>query len=469
MKAMLQKAANRWRDLPPVPRLVLGTLVLIILLSLFKPSAPQQATQDTSPRVQVEIARPDSFSPQLALFGRIESPASATLSSAVTAQVQAALSLPGDRVEAGRLILQLDPREAALARAQAEAMLAQAESQRAAAVNRHQSDRKALALEQQLTALAQESVARLERLRETNLASQTQLDDARQNLARQQLNLETRQLAVSNYQNDLRRLDSDIARVRAARDQADLDLARSQVVAPFDGRITALHVAEGERVRPGDRLISLYADRGIEIRAQIPASHLPEVRAGLASGGLTGELLIENQRAPLRLARLAGEVERGRGGVDGLFILDDNSLTPELGRPLPMTLTLPPRDNLVALPGAALHGLDRIYRLDSDDRLQAVNVVRIGQWQSPAGESRILFLGNFRTGDRLVINQLPGAIDGLRVQPTISGDTPSGQRSTPGKESVESESVDDSINSDIKSDANKSADKKAATTETPAP
>jgi len=64
----------------------------------------------------------------------------------------------------------------------------------------------------------------------------------------------------------------------------------------------------------------------------------------------------------------------------------------------------------------------------------------VGQWQSPTGESRILFEGDFRTGDRLVVNQLPGAIDGLRVQPTISGDTPSGHRSAPEKESVENES-----------------------------
>ena len=426
MSDLPARLAARWRELPPVPRLLIGTLAAIILLSLFKPSAPQKPATDSSPRVQVELARPGQFAPQLSLFGRIESPASATLSSSVVALVQKAVALPGDRVSKGDLILQLDPREAALARAQAEASLAQAEAQKAAAIKRHQSDRKALELEQQLTRLAEENVARLERLRQTNLASQTQLDEARQGLARQQLSLETRQLAVSNYQNDVRRLDSDISRARAARDQADLDLARSQVHAPFDGRITALHVAEGERVQPGAPLISLYADQGIEIRAQIPLSHLPEVRAGLNSGGLSGELLIENRRLPLRLARLAGEVERGRGGVDGLFVLEDSSVTPELGRPLPMVLSLPPRDGLLALPAAALHGLDRIYRLDEEDRLQTVAVERIGEWQQEDGQRRLLFQGDFNAGDRIVVTQLPGAIDGLKVQPSESGQTPAG-------------------------------------------
>jgi HlyD family secretion protein len=431
MSDLLARLLSRWRELPPVPRLLIGTLLLMLMLSLFKPSAPQKPATDNSPRVLTEIARPGRFAPQLSLFGRIESPASATLSSSVVALVQKAVALPGDRVQQGDLILQLDPREAALARAQAEAALAQAEAQKSSAIKRHQSDRKALELEQQLTRLAEENVARLERLRQTNLASQTQLDDARQNLARQQLNLEARQLTVSNYQNDLRRLDSDISRARAARDQADLDLARSQVHAPFSGRITALHVAEGERVQPGAPLISLYADQGIEIRAQIPLGHLPEVRAGLDGGGLQGELLIENRRLPLRLARIAGEVERGRGGVDGLFVLEDSSVTPELGRPLPMVLSLPPRDGLLALPASALHGLDRVYRLDDEDRLQTVSVQRIGEWQQADGQRRLLFQGDFKTGDRIVVTQLPGAIDGLKVQPSESGQTPAGSEPAP--------------------------------------
>lgn len=437
MSDLFARLSARWRALPPVPRLVLGTLALMILMVLFRPSAPQSSAPESRARVLVEIARPGTFSPQLSLFGRVESPASATLSSAVVAQVQQAVALPGDRVRAGDLILQLDPREAALARAQYEAALAQAEAQKASAAKRHASDRKALELEQQLTRLAEENVARLERLRQTNLASQTQLDEARQTLTRQQLSLETRELAVNNYQNEVRRLDGEISRARAARDQADLDLARSRIVAPFDGRITALHVAEGERVQPGTPLISLYADRGIEIRAQIPVSHLPEVRRGLAQGGLQGELQIEDQRIPVRLARLAGEVERGRGGVDGLFLLDDAQVMPELGRPLPMTLSLPPQDGLVALPAAALHGLDRIYRLDEQSRLQTVKVQRVGDWIADDGERRLLFRGDFKEGDRIVVTQLPGAIDGLAVLASESGYTPADQ---PARESVDAAS-----------------------------
>jgi hypothetical protein len=38
----------------------------------------------------------------------------------------------------------------------------------------------------------------------------------------------------------------------------------------------------------------------------------------------------------------------------------------------------------------------------------------------------LLFQGDFNTGDRIVVTQLPGAIDGLKVQPSESGQTPAG-------------------------------------------
>lgn len=451
---------DRWRQLPPVPRLLVGTALLILLLYLLRPTAPRQPLLDNAARVQVETARLASLQPRLALFGRVESPSSATLSSSITALVADTPALPGDSVRAGELILQLDPQEAALARAQANAALQQALAQKASARKRHQSDRRALALEQELTQMAEENLARLTRLKDNNLVSQTQLDEARQTLARQRLNLETRQLAVANFANDMQRLNSDIERAQAARDQADLDLSRSSVQAPFAGRITTLHVAIGERVRPGDRLIELYADRNIEIRAQIPASHLGEVRRGLAKGELIGELQLESGGARVRLARLASEVAAGRGGVDGLFVLEQAGMMPELGRPLPMTLLLPPQDDVLALPAAALHGLDRVYRLDAEQRLQTVPVQRVGDWIDRQGRSRILVRGAFNEGDRVVITQLPGAIDGMQVQPTLRGETPVAV--APAADTASDKDSTDPASADMTSDPVKQLDGSAA-------
>lgn len=425
MAEHFQRVQEQWRSLPPVPRIIIATLVTIILLWTLKPSAPVKPETDTSPRVSVEYARAGTFSPELLLFGRIQSPASATLSASVAAEVSAIPILAGTRVSKGKPLVTLDTREAQLALEQAQAALDRAQADRDATRNRYRSDQKALKLEQNLTELSQQDVARLEQLRESNMASQRQLDDARQALARQQLSLENRRLVVDNYRHDIQRLDAEVARARAARDQAALDMERSAVAAPFDGRITTVHVAPGERVRPGEPLVSLYADSGVEISAQIPQRHLPAVREGLDnSGTLPGTLFLEGKQLPLTLKRLAGEVRAGQGGVDGLFHLDDATLIPELGRPLELTLSLPPRDNLVAVPAPALHGLNRIYQVDSEERLSAIIVERVGEWRDADGNRRLLVRGDIPPGAALMTTQLPGAIDGQHVQPQGTAQTP---------------------------------------------
>ncbi|MGB1220505.1 MAG: efflux RND transporter periplasmic adaptor subunit [Alcanivoracaceae bacterium] len=425
MAEHFQRVQEQWRSLPPVPRIILATLVTIILLWQLKPSAPVKPETDTSARVSIEYARPGTFAPELLLFGRIQSPASATLSASIAAEVSAIPVLAGSRVSQGQPLVTLDTREAQLALDQAQAALDRAEADRSATRNRYRSDQKALKLEQELTDLAKQDVARLEQLREGNMASQRQLDDARQALARQQLNLENRRLVVDNHRHDMQRLDAEVSRSTAARDQAALDLERSAVAAPFDGRITTVHVAPGERVRPGEPLVSLYADSGVEISAQIPQRHLPAVRRGLDNAGtLPGTLFLEGQQLPLTLKRLAGEVQAGQGGVDGLFHLDNPGLIPELGRPLELILSLPPQENLVALPAPALHGLDRIYRVDSEQRLSAITVERVGEWRDAQGNRRLLVRGDIEPGMAIMTTQLPGAIDGQHVQPQGKSETP---------------------------------------------
>ena len=407
-----------WRRLPPVARVVLITLAAILLLVLLKPGAPTRPVDDLYARVHWEAAQPGSFSPELRLFGRIESPANATLTASVSAEVATTPVLPGNRVSAGELLLQLDPREAQLLLDQHQAELARATASRESARLGHRSNLQTRELEGELVALAEQQLQRLERLRTDNMASQAQLDEARQNLARARLSLTNRELAVRDHDNEMARLDAQIKRARALRDQAALDLERTAVTAPFAGRVANLHVAAGERVRPGEPLLTLYSDQGLEVRAQIPARFLPTVRDGLSQGPLKGHAILEGEQLPVKLERLAGLAGAGRGGIDGLFIIEDGDRLPEIGRNLELVLQLPPRDDLLALPVTAVHGLDRLYVIGDNNELHAVRASRAGEWRDSEGKRRLLlFSDQIRPGQRIMTTQLPGAIDGLIVAP----------------------------------------------------
>lgn len=408
---------ERLQQLPPVARVILGTLLAIILLAVFKPDAAIKPASEHHDRVRFVLAEPAARAPQIQLFGRVQSPRAASLTAVVTANVASTPVRAGNRVQQGDLLIQLDDSEAALARDRAQAARDEAAAQLQTTRLRYDSDRKNLALEQKLAKLANDNLERLQSLRGKQLVSQTQLDQAEEAKARADLSLSQRQLSVSDFKNELARMEARLASAEAQLQQTQMDLDRTRVVAPFAGTVTTVSVAPGERVRPGEMLVSLFASTDLEVRAQIPERYLPAVRQGLLGGDLAAGTELEGQRLQLVLKRLAGDAADARGGIDGLFAFIDGVPAAALGRPLTITLTLPAEEQLLALPATALHGLDRLYVIDENDRLQRVAAHIVGE-QIDGQQSRLLLRAPaLQGGERIMVTQLPQAIVGLPVDP----------------------------------------------------
>lgn len=408
---------DRLKQIPPVALVILGTILAIVLLAVFKPSAPTRDVSERHDRVRFVLADPGAHSPRIQLFGRVQSPRAADLTAVVTANVSSIPVRAGSKVSTGQLLIQLDDTEAALARDRARAARDEAAAQLQTTRLRYQSDKKNLVLEKKLAQLSEDNLQRLQSLRGKNLVSQTQLDQAEEAKARAELSLSQRQLSVSDFKNELARMEARLASAEAQLQQAELDLTRTRVEAPFDGTVTQIPVAPGERVRPGEPLISLFADAELEVRAQIPERYLAAVRDGLDQGQLDASTELEGRSLALNLKRLAGEANDARGGIDGLFEFVDGVPAAALGRPLTITLTLPARDNLIALPATALHGLNRLYVIDDDNRLRRVAADIVGEAMDQQQSQLLLHAPDLQGGERIMTTQLPQAIVGLPVDP----------------------------------------------------
>jgi HlyD family secretion protein len=77
---------------------------------------------------------------------------------------------------------------------------------------------------------------------------------------------------------------------------------------------------------------------------------------------------------------------------------------------------LPTQANVAALPALAIYGQNRIYRI-VDQRLEALSITRVGDWTSPTGQQLTLVRSaELRSGDQVLITQLPNAVTGLLVE-----------------------------------------------------
>ena len=411
---------KRWL-LPIV--ILLMAVAIVMVLKATKPTAPSKPVKEKVWTVRVIDAEFGSYAPRLSLYGRIESPASSTLSSSVTADVQIRYIAEGELAEAGQLLLQLDNRDATLLLTQRQADVQRIEAQIAAEKVRYQADLKALQIEKELVTISQRTLERYKNLSSRQVASQNQLDDARRTRQQQALSLNTRQQAINDHPNRLAQLQAQLQQTAALRDSAALDLERTRITAPFPGRIASISVAAGDRVRSGDKLLSIYNTEALEVRAQIPSRFLPMIRQQLAADKtIQAVAKLDNQPLLLTLDRLAAAVDGGRVGVDGLFRIAESDYQGEPGRTISLDMNLPEQPQLIALPPQAIFGTDRIY-IVKENRLQSRAVERIGDSLDNDGKPRVLVRSSdIDSGEQILATQLPNAVSGLLVE--IAGTRP---------------------------------------------
>jgi membrane fusion protein (multidrug efflux system) len=203
------------------------------------------------------------------------------------------------RVKAGDLLFQIDPRAYVAARDQAQGSLQQAEAQLADARIALESARatypaRLAAAQAQLTAakatrFKADADARRQRGLPKQATMQQDVDNAEAALRSADAQVDAAQAAVQ--QADLvpqfigqaearvRQLEAQVALVRAQLDQADLNLSWTRIVAPKDGWITKRNVEQGNYAQAGQSVLSLVTP-DIWVTANFKESQLGRMRPG---------------------------------------------------------------------------------------------------------------------------------------------------------------------------------------------
>nr|WP_300988851.1 biotin/lipoyl-binding protein [Thiocapsa sp.] len=402
-------------------KFLLPVLILAVGFGVFqylkqtRPERPPAEIVERVWRIEAETVEPRRLSPGLELYGSVQTPDLLRAAASAQARVAGVLVREGDRVEAGQLLVELDPRDFSFRLAQARARIDELEAQVESEQTGHETDLAALEQERKLLAIAQDGVERASQLTKQRVGSQTDLDIAEQELARQALAVSNREMNIADFPARRRALEARRASARAGLEEIALELERAPVVAPYDAIIAKVSVTAGDQVRKDDILLTLYAIDSLEVRARIPAPFQAELSASLqAEGRLPATATVGERTLKLSLERLAGEASAS--GIDGLFDIEDEEGLLRAGQMIALRLDRPPRDGVVPAPFGAVYGGDRVYTL-VDGRMKGVSVRSLGSWFTETGEERLLVQApDLAAGDRLIVTHMPNAVDGLRVE-----------------------------------------------------
>jgi multidrug efflux pump subunit AcrA (membrane-fusion protein) len=396
---------------------IVVTVLLIIIFKLAQPEPPVKTKEEKSWTVQTHQLVEGVKSPQLELYGQVESPYTATITAYINADVLSLDVKEGEEVSKGQLLIKLDELDVKLILDQRLSDVAELEASIESEKNRHNNDLASLKLEKSLVALAEKKLAREEKTSKSNLTSQSSFDTQKQALQNQKLALKARQLSVTNHPARLAQLEAKLAHKRALAQQAETDLQRATVLSPFDGIVLSTSVSPGERVRPGEELLQLYSTENIELRAQLPQKHVDTVKDALARElELTAQVMTAHRNIDVLLHRVSGAMAETGVGVDALFEIkaeDADYFT--MGEVLEVVLELPAIHGVYSIPVSSIYGTNRIYTVDKD-RLVAVKVEKSGT-QIKDGKQYILVRSDkLKPGDEVITTQLPHAMTGLKVE-----------------------------------------------------
>ncbi|MFD2229427.1 efflux RND transporter periplasmic adaptor subunit [Alkalimarinus sediminis] len=399
-----------------LPLIIVAITVLIIYaLMASRPTPPTKEQEEKAWAVSTEVAARIPVHPQLELLGTVESPYTTQLSAAINADVVNVPAREGAFVAKGEILVELDEAEARLSLQQKQADVIELEASIIAEKNRYKSDLAALESEQSLLEIAKRSVERQRKLAKSNLTSQELIDNSSNKLELQALSVNSRKLSIADHTSRLNQLEAKLARAKANVSNAELDLSRTKITAPYDGQITQVNVSPGGRVRPGEPIVELYDSSQIEVRAQIPDKSINLVKSALKNGEpLKASITIYGEEVTLMLSRLSGKTNLGSGGVDGLFKATSDDPPFIIGSSVKLTLDLPLIDSAITAPISAVYGTNRIYSV-KDQRLTSVDATIMGAYFDKSGQQRLILDTPIRDGETFITTQLPNAINGLKV------------------------------------------------------
>ncbi|MEM1203138.1 MAG: efflux RND transporter periplasmic adaptor subunit [Acidobacteriota bacterium] len=231
----------------------------------------------------------------------------------------------------------------------------------------------------------------------------------------------------------LMRAKAQLEAAVAALDRARLDLARTSIRAPYDGRVSEKLVDLGELVTGGLPVARIHATDRAEVLLTVTADQLGHLGmvpgAPVASGQGPGvELHAEvgglRHRWGGRVVRTAGLLDR-QTQQHRLVVEIEDPYAQAGGQtsPLPIGMfveaTLEGRriDGAVSVPRHALRGDSELILVDAEGRLRlrAVDVIKFQD------EQAVLKPGQILSGERVCVSPMTVVVDGMRVQAVDEG------------------------------------------------
>lgn len=219
----------------------------------------------------------------------------------------------------------------------------------------------------------------------------------------------------------LREAEANVSAARADVEQAQRNLERAKIRAPFDGRVKRRMIGLGQAVTATTQFGEVFATATAEVRlplapAQLPFIDLP-TRADEAAVVVTLTDALADPAGPAehqwvaKILRTEGTLDETSRELFAIAEIEDpfslNSDLPELriGQPVRAAISGIKLKDVYVIPRTAMRGLDRIYLIDKEEP----KIIRTDISPVWSNSEVVIVRNGINPGDWLAISRLPFA------------------------------------------------------------
>lgn len=381
-----------------------GGILLTTLIFFTEPEAEREgASVETAMLVDVLNVEKGTYEPVIVATGTVQPVEDVTLSPLVPGQVtrRDPAFTPGGYVKKNQVLLQIDPADYRNTLELRKSELMQAQTSLTTEMGRQQ------IAEQDLQLISNDSL-----------------------FGSSPLSEEERQLVLRKPQ--LNAVKANIGAAKAAVGQAELNLARTTIRAPFDAHILNQNVTNGSQVAPGDDLGRIVGTDFYWVTATVPVNKLQWLSFNDGSSEKGAQVRITNPTAWTADAERQGFLDRQIGALDGqtrlarvLVKVPDPLATQSENKDLPkmmigtfveVNIQAKPIENVIRLDRDFIRSNETVWVM-KDEKLEIRKVEIVLNDDEYAYISEGL-----AAGDQVVITDLSTVTNGIGLRTSSEGE-----------------------------------------------
>lgn len=348
--------------------IVLSILVIVGLIAT-KPETRAELQEETLTRVFTTEVRQMDIRPMRQLTGKLQPARQSELRFEISGNIISREIEPGYKVQSGDTLLSLDPGDYQDRVSEAEALVAQE-------LNAIARDRKLLQLLQAQRDVQEREVKRLERLGKDSLATKSSYDNALKTLIQIQSD-------EASLRHNVNNADSRKKVLQASLKQAQRNLARTSLLAPYDGTINQVMYELGDYARAGEVAVQIVQLLPLDIYLEVSGDLIAVLSIGQRVTVSTQQQSLEGE-----VIAIQSDPEQDTLTHGIRIRIEEEGLFP--GQLVDVELPGQAVDGVAAVPLTSLmyqEGQAYVFQVENEvlQRVPVELIARQGEWQGVTG------------------------------------------------------------------------------------